>query len=244
MSRASLIIQHGSLPCDAKALKKPFAYLATSDLLSRHVNKAHRIAEEGGGKSSTNKKGRRKSMPSSSHPRKEPAVKEDVKSKKVVNRQRSSSLIDSPTVETEPTDHHPALQAQSMYPHHPLLANPDLQTAPPHPQTSPQWDGYNMNQSVPGPLTSSVPLLGTVPNMPVMDQSMQNQFKFPMRFSESDQGAGSSFMGRVQNGSSPNYEYVKKRACDQCSHSKVRCDFAEPCREYCYGVVFKADGRP
>lgn len=22
---------------------------------------------------------------------------------------------------------------------------------------------------------------------------------------------------------------VKKRACDQCNHSKVRCDFAEPC---------------
>jgi len=55
----------------------------------------------------------------------------------------------------------------------------------------------------------------------------------PMRMSESDQGGAA--MGRNSSSGSLNslgYEFgFKKRACDQCNHSKVRCDFSEPCRK-------------
>jgi len=57
----------------------------------------------------------------------------------------------------------------------------------------------------------------------------------PMHLSGSEQGyMGASPMGRHSSAGSLNsvgYEFgFKKRACDQCNHSKVRCDFAEPCR--------------
>lgn len=53
--------------------------------------------------------------------------------------------------------------------------------------------------------------------------------------------SGYEFSSSMPNGSSMmGYELsVKKRACDQCNHSKVRCDFADPCGEYRPAVCFE-----
>jgi hypothetical protein len=56
-----------------------------------------------------------------------------------------------------------------------------------------------------------------------------------MRLTGSEQGMASSTMGRnTSMGAWPGLGFdfgFKKRACDQCNHSKVRCDFNDPCGE-------------
>ncbi|ORX39256.1 hypothetical protein BD324DRAFT_321282 [Kockovaella imperatae] len=226
----------GDRPYECKECPLRFA---RSDLLSRHVNKAHRAPEEGGGKPMASKKGRRKSMPTTAHPRQnntDPVLDDPNKLKKpTMTRNRSHSLVDAANVFSTPgtdvSEPHPALQAQRMYPHHPLLANPDLQTTGPLQNTT-QWSNFTSLDGLnSAPLTTAVPLTNVSPIQGIDTSAYTGQMKFPMQFSTSDHGIGSSSMGRNSSSSSSiSYDYVKKRACDQCSHSKVRCDFAEPCQ--------------
>lgn len=136
----------------------------------------------------------------------------------------------------------PQLQAQRMYPHHPLLAGTPQ---PPQLQQQQSWLGgqglgtitassppslfnpFNPGPSTAGPATA-------LPYNPML-ASQSPYAGVPMRISGSDQSTGSGgslSMGR-SGSSSYGYEFGwKKRACDQCNQSKVRCDSQEPCREY------------
>lgn len=133
----------------------------------------------------------------------------------------------------------PPLQAQRMYPHHPLLAGtPPTMTVPmgSWPSSPPT---NMMGMSMPNFSAQYVPSPNMMPQTigPNGYVTFQPPFTaMPMRMSGSDQGnsmmgrAGS--MGTTGGLSNMGYEFgFKKRACDQCNHSKVRCDFAEPCRK-------------
>lgn len=127
------------------------------------------------------------------------------------------------------------LQAQSMYPHHPLLSNTPLQSSSSwQSEFSPVSTGNSLN----GMLSGSLPPPRFPPEYPSMPGQTglqsgalpQMYSGTPMRMTGSDQTVGSSSMGRGWSGGVFDYG-LKKRACDQCNHSKVRCDCAEPCGE-------------
>lgn len=114
----------------------------------------------------------------------------------------------------------PQLQAQRMYPNHPLLAG----TPPPM-----SWNAPGVNGLVRSPVnTFNNAMLGT-PTSAGFHPGLSS----PVRWPGADLGASSSAMLRNESGyASSSYDYgMKKRACDQCNHSKVRCDFAHPCSE-------------
>lgn len=115
--------------------------------------------------------------------------------------------------------HPPQLQAQAMYPNHPLLAG----TPPPMP-----WATAGVNGMTGSPINHfQHPMLGSTPN-PATGFHMG--MAPSMTWSATDMGVSSSSMGRNDSGLSSQYEYgVKKRACDQCNHSKVKCDCGHPC---------------
>ena len=121
-----------------------------------------------------------------------------------------------------------------MYPHHPLLAGPPSGQA---------WYGEGAGMSI-GATAISAPQFANLfvntalPGMGgnILNGTIQPPFTaVPMRLSGSDQGVGSANARAMTTGPNlTNLEYdfgYKKRACDQCNHSKVRCDFAEPCRK-------------
>lgn len=113
----------------------------------------------------------------------------------------------------------PQLQAQRMYPNHPLLAG----TPPPM-----SWNGPGLNGIVRSPVDTFMnPMLAT----PTASTSFQPGLTSPVRWPGADLGASSSAMMHSESACpSSSYDYsMKKRACDQCNHSKVRCDFAHPC---------------
>lgn len=216
------------------------AILLSSDLLSRHVNKAHRSPEPGEPKKE-GKKGRRKSMPSSAR---KPSLTIDASTGVSPagaidgNMQQAQTATVPGPVNQEQTNiekkerarrasldypHPQQLQAQRMYPNHPLLAG----TPPPM-----QWNTGNINGVMRSPVnvfTNSV--LGT----PVTGADFHPGLASPVRWPGQELGAsGSSVMSRNESSytsSSYNEFGIKKRACDQCNHSKVRCDFAHPCSE-------------
>jgi hypothetical protein len=235
-----------------------YLLLTFSDLLSRHVNKAHKPPDENGNPPK-GKKGRRKSMPTSA----QPAIPEGNHEEGAVKARRASfhhgsHLTSSahmgqfnqsphlPTSNGQPQP--PPLQAQSMYPHHPLLANtPQINRSRPGQWTSnPPIDLNHTMYAAPNPYglgAMSVPV--TQGMVHLAGQNGMNAFQppftaVPMRLSGSDQGM-SSLMGRSSSSGSLNsmsYEFgFKKRACDQCNHSKVRCDFTEPCRQCFIGFL-------
>ena len=158
------------------------------------------------------------------------------------NLEYTSPHISQSTGQPQP----PPLQAQSMYPHHPLLATTpqtsrDAQVGHwtsnlPLSMDNLAYTSMLNNQFAPGAM--GMPALA--PNYTQgITSSVANTFQppftaVPMRLSGSDQG--SAAMGRNNSSGSLNslgYEFgFKKRACDQCNHSKVRCDFTEPCREW------------
>jgi hypothetical protein len=119
----------------------------------------------------------------------------------------------------------PPLQAQSMYPHHPLLVG------------EPQGWTSNAPSATAGPSGTMNGGGDQTAGLQHMDPGYgagpSGYGAVPMKMTGSDQSLGSSSMGRGSSGfSTMGYEFgFKKRACDQCNHSKVRCDFAEPCRE-------------
>ena len=118
--------------------------------------------------------------------------------------------------------HPPQLQAQRMYPNHPLLAG----TPSPLAWTTPGPDGL-----IRSPVnTFNNGMLGT----PVNSAGFHPGLASPVQWSGVDPVAGSSAMTRNESSytsSSYNEFGIKKRACDQCNHSKVRCDFGHPCSE-------------
>jgi len=222
------------------------------------VNKAHKPPDENG-KPPVGKKGRRKSMPSSAHPA--PSTPHELNGggfsgsahkprrasfnttttmEHSFSEPSSSSPQHFPTIATAtPAPQPPPLQAQSMYPHHPLLAGTPQPTqnwtsSPPMDMNhvvspnyaNPYHPGYSPVMA--SGMNQTIAPNGLVPFQPPFTA-------VPMRLSGSEQGymAGSP-MGRNSSAGSLNslgYEFgFKKRACDQCNHSKVRCDFAEPCR--------------
>lgn len=112
----------------------------------------------------------------------------------------------------------PQLQAQRMYPNHPLLAG----TPPPM-----TWGNPNANGLMRSPVNAfNSAMLGT-PTSAGFHPGLAS----PVRWPGADLGIGSSAMMRNESGyASSGYDFgMKKRACDQCNHSKVRCDFAHPC---------------
>jgi type II secretory pathway pseudopilin PulG len=115
------------------------------------------------------------------------------------------------------------LQAQRMYPNHPLLnsTSPNVPLQQWVPTSAPMTDMYGSPiDTYSNPILSAPPAGG-------FDIGRSGS----MRMSSSDMGASSSSMGRMESGSSVgSYDYgYKKKACDQCNHSKVKCDFTYPC---------------
>ncbi len=180
-----------------------------SDLLSRHVNKAHSLPEEGESGKKNTKKGRRKSVPSTILNVDQPGDEEE----HLPTRRSSFSQVQ------------PHLQAQSMYPHHPLLGGaPGLGwtsngTAGINGVTPPHFSNPISSSALPGAIDNPMYANGFTPPFTAV----------PMRPSGSEHGCSS--MGRGQSLSSMGSEFgYKKRACDHCNQSKVRCDFSDPCR--------------
>ena len=115
------------------------------------------------------------------------------------------------------------LQAQRMYPNHPLLnsTSPHVPLQQWVPTSAPMTNMYGSPiDTYSNPILSAPPAGG-------FDLGRSGS----MRVSSSDMGASSSSMGRMESGSSVgSYDYgYKKKACDQCNHSKVKCDFTYPC---------------
>lgn len=232
-----------------------------SDLLSRHVNKAHRAPEEGATDKKPTKKGRRKSVPASSQSalaRARIQEQDEEQRRQLLQRQQfecqqqQQQLLQQQMQQeaaavrerskSESLNQQPHLQALRMYPHHPLLASRPVQPS----IASDSWNtnpsgsfaaaGMTAMTAISPPFDSTPQRLGgnfqTFQGQPFLVGQLPNDPPFtgqPMRLSGSDQGM------KTADGHSASvlYEWgVKKRACDQCNHSKVRCDFADPCRKY------------
>lgn len=199
----------GDRPYECKECPLRFA---RSDLLSRHVNKAHPKPDGQGDKNKNEKRGRRKSVSSQN-----PATSG-------ISASRPLTLPHAvpqapPTQQGTATLSHPehtAFQAQRMYPNHPLLQ--------PNGGNSQLWAAQqSFALGHPAPYGTN-----TLGNMNV--QGMQG-FAAPMSVGGMDVLTSGTFDPTLPN-SVPQLGLdlaVKKRACDQCNHSKVRCDCAEPC---------------
>ncbi|WVR05802.1 hypothetical protein IAU60_002827 [Kwoniella sp. DSM 27419] len=202
------------------------------DLLSRHVNKAHKPPDENAPQDKKQgKKGRRKSFPASTKPRMpQPADGQMAQAQELPPQAHMQQQRDKPRAAS--FNQQPQLQARSMYPHHPLLST----VTPFYPQPQAQtWNGdpsqaYASTAAMTGfvnPVAGTGnpnAILGNTPYPPTFDAPYTAQ---AMRMSGSDQGYTSSIN---MPPSGITYEWVsKKRACDQCNHSKVRCDFSDPC---------------
>ncbi|WWD17931.1 hypothetical protein CI109_102376 [Kwoniella shandongensis] len=221
----------GDRPYECKECPLRFA---RSDLLSRHVNKAHKPPDENAPEKKQTKKGRRKSFPATTAVPK--PIDSQAEQSPVREKPRAASLSQQPQ--------QAQLQAHSMYPHHPLLTGTATQSV--------QAQTWNANPSQAFATTAGMtnfsssiygqtfvnPVSGTgnpnailgnppFPAVPTFDPPFTAA---PMRMSGSDQGYGPMGRNSSPNLSGITYEWgFKKRACDQCNHSKVRCDFADPC---------------
>ncbi|WVW82250.1 hypothetical protein I302_104256 [Kwoniella bestiolae CBS 10118] len=241
----------GDRPYECKECPLRFA---RSDLLSRHVNKAHKPPDENAAQDKKqNKKGRRKSFPASAmkKPTGVPSINGDNSGSNNANQAREKPR--SASFNQQPQ---PQLQAQRMYPHHPLLAGgsnengiidvqPQHQTWSANPsQAFATTAGMTNLSSSPHAQTFVNPVTGTGnPNAilgnPLYPNSSNNNLlptfdppftAAPMKITGSEQGYSSVGQVPINNNSGVLYEWgFKKRACDQCNHSKVRCDFADPC---------------
>jgi len=143
-------------------------------------------------------------------------------------------------LQAEPT----AYQAQRMYPNHPLLQQ--------GPNGAAAWGtaGLNLtgagvanfNMGLGGTTVAHLPsdVIGSVGNATAPGITLLHPFAGPPMYAPSDTThlipAAYDLATSLPNlnGSHPvttfGYELnTKKRACDQCNHSKVRCDFADPC---------------
>ncbi|KAL1407519.1 hypothetical protein Q8F55_006952 [Vanrija albida] len=211
----------GDRPYECKECPLRFA---RSDLLSRHVNKAH-PKPNGAADNKNDKKARRRSSVSTSVSN-GPSVSLPPAAQPVatrINGAPAATLLPT-SVPHAPTGPDPTLfQAQRMYPNHPLL------------QTNNAWSTGHLDLAGTGLSMAdyALPLgdhlgAGTLGGHSGLSFT-QPYGSAPMRLSGSDQGiipSAYSAGGLASRG----FELsMKKRACDQCNHSKVRCDFADPC---------------
>ncbi|TYJ54946.1 hypothetical protein B9479_004358 [Cryptococcus floricola] len=224
---------------------------ARSDLLSRHVNKAHRSPDAGPVDKKPAKKGRRKSVPASAHSsldrdqiiaeQQQRQQQQDYQHQQALQQQQQAHAQQQQQAarERSRSESHviqqPQLQAQRMYPHHPLLA---VHPVPPAQPGVPQ-ESWNANPSGSvgtfGMMTMSPqPTYGQsvgrpMPvNPPVHSATYPLQPAFDLPFTAQPLNMSGSMDQQIPSQSM--YEWdTKKRACDQCNHSKVRCDFADPC---------------
>lgn len=220
----------GDRPYECKECPLRFA---RSDLLSRHVSKAH--PKPNGTAVKTEKKSRRKSggnQPPMMHQQQQ----QQQPSNTLPSPHRPVAPLVSHTAAVVPPPPEPtAYQAQRMYPNHPLLQQ----------QNATGWasGAYDLgSQQYAAPLGHSDQM--GMQQGGGLSYSQSPYVSTAMRLSGSDQGGTMTFAPTAFATSLPNtfhgshqpsavgFEpFVKKRACDQCNHSKVRCDFAEPCGE-------------
>lgn len=215
----------GDRPYECKECPLRFA---RSDLLSRHVNKAHPKANGAHDNDRKNdKKNRRKSLPT------QPMV-HNVAPAPPPTLVSTSTLVPAPP---EPTPY----QAQRMYPNHPLLQQN-------HPAS---WSATQLDLGAgAGGTTYGVDIPAT--QLGSLDSHSAISFGHPfgattMHYSGSEHGSSTSpvaFGSSMPSSlSSLGFESsLKKRACDQCNHSKVRCDFAEPCGKRRFHPPFPRKG--
>ncbi|WWC58596.1 uncharacterized protein I303_101139 [Kwoniella dejecticola CBS 10117] len=243
----------GDRPYECKHCPLRFA---RSDLLSRHVNKAHKPPDENAPqKDKTSKKGRRKSFPASAL--KKPTGLGDNPDPTSTSQDNYQNNIGAASQSREKPrassfNQQSQLQAQRMYPHHPLLngqnpADPyqtQIQTWSNNPSQAYATTATMTNNlsSSPYAQTFANPVTGTGnpnailgnPGYPSVNNTMSGEeppfTAAPMRITGSEQGYSSIGQVPLSNPNGILYEWgFKKRACDQCNHSKVRCDFADPC---------------
>ena len=214
------------------------------------MNKAHRSPEEGGtaGTKKPAKKARRRTMSNANLPPNplDPGTESGPERPSLTAEHRLSSdrlrrASIAGQTEASVSGSYSALQAQRMYPHHPLLADATL----PIVQPRPQWNNmaFNTMQGMAGlsgvnPV-NQMPFAGTMPMPMQMPQPISPTAQhrtdigppftaLPMRMTESDNGIGSSAAKPMQTSFELGY---KKRACDHCNSSKVKCNGTDPCRE-------------
>lgn len=148
---------------------------------------------------------------------------------------------------SESVNQQPHFQALRMYPHHPLLASRPVQPS----IASNSWNSNPGGSfAAAGMMAMSPPFDPTIQRpggniqpyqvQPFLVGQLPNDLPFtgqPMRLSGSDRGMKATDV----HSASVFYECgMKKRACDQCNHSKVRCDFANPCRKYAQSHQYSA----
>lgn len=109
---------------------------------------------------------------------------------------------------------HTAFQAQRMYPNHPLLQQNTANSQP----WAQSFSLGHANQFATDPMG----------NLNIMTSN----FSAPIGSEMSP--VSQTFDPSLTNPAPPlGLDLAaKKRACDQCNHSKVRCDCAEPCGEF------------
>ena len=129
-----------------------------------------------------------------------------------------------------------ALPAHQLYPHHPLLANSPRAAISGLGGMGVGAGGWQLGGAQPGVNgytgTSDYNAYGTAMMGNANPYNGMPLTATPMRMSGSEQGMTSGAMGRAGSGNylGMSIDYgTKKRACDQCNHSKVRCDFNDPC---------------
>ncbi|KAL7421048.1 hypothetical protein Q5752_003932 [Cryptotrichosporon argae] len=211
----------GDRPYECKDCPLKFA---RSDLLSRHVNKAHPKPDGGDGKGGAGGAGAGSGAKDVRKPQ-----------RKSFSHPNQDGVPVRPAVDAVPGTAAPlalnqqgTLQAQRMYPNHPLLQQP--QTA---------WSTHPLSDytaHMPVQSKFSLPLTNTA--LGSQEAAYAQAYNIPgvlappfssapMRSGSSDQGAGPALASSM-----PSFGFdlgPKKRACDLCNHSKVRCDFNTPC---------------
>ncbi|BEJ15490.1 hypothetical protein CspHIS471_0500950 [Cutaneotrichosporon sp. HIS471] len=113
---------------------------------------------------------------------------------------------------------HAAFQAQRMYPNHPLLQQ-NVTTSPLW--TQPPFSIGSNNQFGTDNIGNLVMTGGFAP---MGHEPVNHQMSFDPHLAQ-----GAPHMGIDLA--------IKKRACDQCNHSKVRCDCADPCTRCAHRAI-------
>ncbi|WVN90308.1 uncharacterized protein L203_105544 [Cryptococcus depauperatus CBS 7841] len=239
----------GDRPYECKECPLRFA---RSDLLSRHVNKTHRTQEGAASDKKTVKKGRRKSMSTAAQSSLAKDAATETQGQKNLEQsqqhhveqqaqqiQQASKSVRERS-KSENFSQQPQLQAQKMYPHHPLFAprapqsqvqtlnswnlNPSGSFVATAEMALPPMYGTNLPRPAINSTTNLVGVNSTFPTQTMLDTPLVAQ---PMRLSGSDQlgyKSGSQLSAHIP------YDWgAKKRACDQCNLAKVKCESAEPC---------------
>jgi len=127
------------------------------------------------------------------------------------------------------------LQAQRMYPHHPLLAGNQGMTV--NGIAAGSSEGWNNGMPPPSGSGSQnqMQITGGVSNSTyIPGQNYGSGYDGQSGMTGTINGPLEGYVNGIPQSQLAGMGYelaYKKRACDQCNHSKVRCDFEEPCGE-------------